>query len=193
MRFQISNLQSQISNRRSDARRAGGRKQEIRNAQKSGANFPKSEIRNGYTLIELLVVMGLTTIVTGVLVTVIYQFYTVTSLGNAQLAVDADLRNAGLWLMRDGSQGQTFTSTPGVCVPFAFDTGPQRGVVYTYSFSGSTLSRQDGSTGQVIGVARRLAAPPTCSVQGQSAVIVLTSATGKVSNSATFTVTLRVH
>jgi hypothetical protein len=74
---------------------------------------------------------------------VIYQFYTVTSLGNAQLAVDADLRNAGLWLMRDGSQGQTFTSTPGVCVPFAFNTGPQRGVVYTYSFSGSTLSRQD--------------------------------------------------
>jgi hypothetical protein len=136
--------------------------------------------------------MGLTTIVTGVLVTVIYQFYTVTSLGNAQLAVDADLRNAGLWLMRDGSQGQTFASTPGVCVPFAFDTGPQRGVVYMYSFSGSTLSRQDGITGQVIGVARRVTGVQ-CQQTGRSVAITLTSATGKVSNSATFTVTLRVH
>lgn len=151
----------------------------------------KSKIRNGYTLVELLVVMGLITIVTGVLVTVIYQFYTVTSLGNAQLAVDADLRNAGLWLMRDGSQGQTFTSTPGVCVPFAFDTGPQRGVVYSYSFSGSTLSRQDSSTGQVIGVARRVTGVQ-CQQTGRSVAITLTSANGKVSNSAVFTVALRV-
>ena len=152
----------------------------------------KSKIKNGYTLVELLVVLGLTTIVTGVLVTVIYQFYTVTSLGNAQLAVDADLRNAGLWLMRDGNQSTVFTQT-GTCGVFAAPTYTGSTRYITYTFLAGTLSRQDSSTGQVIGVARRLAAPPTCSVQGQSAVIVLTSTVGKVSNSATFTVTLRVH
>jgi hypothetical protein len=146
-------------------------------------------------LVELLVVMGLITIVTGVLVTVIYQFYTVTSLGNAQLAVDADLRNAGLWLMRDGNQSASFTPV-GACGVFAAPTyiGSVSSTRYiTYTFSANTLNRHDSSTGQVIGVARRLAAPPTCSVQGQSAVILLTSATGKVSNSVTFTVTLRVR
>jgi prepilin-type N-terminal cleavage/methylation domain-containing protein len=153
----------------------------------------KSEIQNGYTLVELLVVMGLITIVTGVLVTVIYQFYTVTSLGNAQLAVDADLRNAGLWLMRDGNQSAVFTQT-GTCGVFAAPTFIGSTRYITYTFSAGTLNRRDsGTPGQVIGVARRLAAPPTCSVQGQSAVILLTSATGQVSNSATFTVTLRVH
>ena len=151
--------------------------------------IPNTQI--GYTLVELLVVIGLLTIVTGVLVAIIYQFYTVTRWGNAQLAVDADLRNAGLWLMRDGSQSQTFTSTPGTCTPLAFNTGPQRGVVYIYSLSGSTLSRQDSSTGHTLGVARRVTGVQ-CWQTGRSVVIVLTSASGNVSNSATFTVALRV-
>ncbi len=152
--------------------------------------FKVSNLKNGYTLVELLVVMGLITIVTGVLVTVIYQFYTVTSLGNAQLAVDADLRNAGLWLMRDGNQSTVFTQT-GTCGVFAAPTFIGSTRYITYTFSAGTLSRQDSGTGQVIGVARRVTGVQ-CQQNGRSVSITLTSANGNVSNSAMFTVALRV-
>jgi prepilin-type N-terminal cleavage/methylation domain-containing protein len=145
--------------------------------------------QRGFTLTELLVALGLISVVTGVLVTVIYQFYSISRWGNAQMAVDADLRNAGLWLVRDGNESHVLTPTL-PCNTFTFDTGRSR--LYTYTMSGSTLNRTDSQTGQTIGVARRLTAPPVCNIQGRMAMITLTSAMGSVSSSATFTVTLRV-
>lgn len=147
--------------------------------------------QHGYTLTELLVVIALLALVTGVLSVTIYQFYRVTSWGNAQLAVDADLRNAGLWLMRDGNESKSFTPG-GTCG--AFYTGPARNITYTYSYSAAdkTLYRHDSTTGQTIGVARRITAAPLCTVQGRSVLVTLTASSGDVSTSVTFTVTLRV-
>jgi prepilin-type N-terminal cleavage/methylation domain-containing protein len=145
---------------------------------------------NGYTLTELLVVLGLLSLVTGVLATTIYQFYTVTNWGNSQMVVDADLRNAGLWLMRDGNESKVFTGTLG-CNSFVFDTG--RGTLYTYTRSGNTLSRLDSTTGQTLNVARRVTdvqCPPGAATGTVAVTMVSTS--GKVSSSASFTMTMRV-
>lgn len=153
--------------------------------------YPIPNTQQGYTLTELLVAIALLALVTGVLSAALYQFYTVTSWGNAQLAVDADLRNAGLWLMRDGNESESFTPG-GTCG--AFYTGPTRNITYTYSYSAGdrTLYRQDSSTGQMVGVARRITAAPICTVQGRSVLVTLTASSGRVSHSFTFTVTLRV-
>ncbi|MGD2205184.1 MAG: type II secretion system protein [Anaerolineae bacterium] len=141
-------------------------------------------------MIELLVVLAIISIVTGLLVTIVYQFLSIPRWGNAQLAVDHDLRNAGLWLMRDGSESREFTGTPGTCTPFRFDTG-RPGVVYTYTRTVDTLNRQDGS--QTIGVARRVdsVACPSGTVTGTIA-ITLISIEGDLSASQTYTVTMRV-
>lgn len=152
---------------------------------------PILDTQRGYTMTELLVAIALLALVTGVLSAALYQFYTVTSWGNAQLAVDADLRNAGLWLMRDGNESESFRPG-GTCG--AFYTGPTRNITYTYSYSASdqTLYRQDSSTGQIVGVARRITAAPICTTQARSVLVTLTPSSGGVSTSFTFTVTLRV-
>lgn len=149
---------------------------------------------SGFTLIELLVVIGLLALLAGLLATIVYQFLTIPRWGNAQLAVDSDLRNAGLWLIRDGNQSYEFTGTAGDCTPFTFNTGPERGVVYTYTRSGDTLSRQDSSTGQTVGVARHVSGVqcPSGTTTGPVA-ITLISTSGDVSASQTFTVTMRVR
>jgi prepilin-type N-terminal cleavage/methylation domain-containing protein len=156
----------------------------------------ESKIRNGYTLTELLVVLALLSLATGVLAMTIYQFYAVTNWGNAQMAVDADLRNAGQWLEHDGNQSISFTPGGG-CGVFAAPayTGSISTTRYiAYVYSSPTLNRQDSSApGQTISVARRIATPPLCTVQGRMVIVNLTSKVGNVSNIATFTVTLRVN
>jgi prepilin-type N-terminal cleavage/methylation domain-containing protein len=179
MKFQISNFKSAI-----------------RNPQRPEERGELSEIRNGYTLPELLVVLALLSVVTGVLSVTIYQFYTVTNWGNAQLTVDADMRNAGLWLVRDGNQSFGFTPGGG-CGVFAAPTytGSISATRYiTYTYSSPTLSRQDsGAPGQTIGVARHVTAVQCVPGAATGTVkVTIISTSGKVSNSATFTVTMRV-
>ncbi len=130
---------------------------------------------------------------TGLLVTILYQLLTIPRWGNAQLATDSDLRNAGLWLVRDGNESLDFTGTPGACTPFAFNTGPAHGEVYTYSLSGTTLNRQDGGTGRINGVARHVSSVvcPSGTTSG-TVTITLVSSVGNVSTSQTFIVTTRV-
>lgn len=147
--------------------------------------------QRGFTLVELIVVLGTVSLVTGVTVMIIYQLLIVPAQGNARLAIDADLRTANLWLMRDGNESQTFTPG-GTCG--VFYTGAARNSSYTYSYVAATrtLNRTDSSTGSTLGVARHLAAAPTCTVQGQIVVVEFTSSSGAVSSTATITVALRV-
>lgn len=144
--------------------------------------------QHGFTLLELLAALAIIALVTGMLVMIMYQIMNIPRWGNAQLTVDGDLRNAGLWLMRDGNESRVFTGTA-PCDSFVFDTG--RGTVYTYTLSGSTLSRDSG--GQTIGVARHVSDMqcPSGTVTGTVAVSI-TASSGTVSGSAVFTVTMRV-
>ena len=145
----------------------------------------------GYTLIELVVATAIIAVVTSVLGMILYQMLALPRQGNDQLAVDSDLRNAGLWLMRDGSESQRFTgSAP--CTSFVFDTGPVHGAVYTYTLNGETLRRDDGT--RTIGVARHVAGLdcPSGTVT-EMVAIALTAASDSVSASQTYTVALRVH
>ena len=149
----------------------------------------------GFTLIELLVVIAIIAIVTGTLVAIIYQFVKVPRWGNAQLAVDHDLRNVGMWLMRDGNQSTTFTPG-GTCGVFAAPTytGSTRTITYTYSAAANTLNRQDSGTGRTTAVARNLTSVqcPAGVVTGTVAFSV-TAASGDVSASQAYTVTMRVQ
>ncbi|HEC33676.1 MAG TPA: type II secretion system protein [Chloroflexi bacterium] len=185
---------------RSKRQEAGSRKQEAR-SKRQEAGSRKQEARNtrhvsrftqGFTLVELLVVIAIISIVTGLLLMILYQFLRLPRWGNAQLAVNSDLRNAGLWLMRDGNESRVFTGAV-PCDVFTFDTG--RGTTYAYALSGSTLWRTDSSTGQTIGVARHVTGIecPTGLVTGTVPVtVIITSTSGGISDSGTFTVTLRV-
>jgi len=147
---------------------------------------------HGFTLIELLAVIAIISMVTGLLVTILYQFLTIPRWGNAQLAVDSDLRNAGLWLVRDGNESASFIPG-GTCG--IFYTGPTRNISYTYSYlpAENALSRQDSDTGQTISVARHVSGVQCPSVMTTDTVaITLVSSSGDVSASQTFTVALRV-
>ena len=142
--------------------------------------------RAGFTLVELLVVLGLIAVVTGLLVTIFYQFWRVPRWGNAQMTADSDLRNVGLWLVRDGNQSRAFIPG-GTCG--SFQTG--HGEVYTYSLSGESLQRTDSSGGTVT-VARHVRAI-SCTTDGERVFVTVQVAVGPVSTSATYTVTMRVE
>ncbi len=161
---------------------------ETRNTKHETRNpFHVSRFTPGFTLVELLVVIAILSIVTGLLVTIFYQFLNIPRWGNAQLAVDSDLRNAGLWLTRDGNESRVFTGTA-PCDTFTFDTG----VHYEYEHDANTLWRTD--SGQTIGVARHVSSVQCLSGTTTGTVaITLVSSRGDVSASQTFTVTMRVR
>jgi prepilin-type N-terminal cleavage/methylation domain-containing protein len=158
---------------------AGGKKQEATGSEQ------------GFTLVELLAVIAILSIIFGVLAAILLQFMDVTRAGNGQMAVDGALRNAGLWLTRDGNESRALTGGAG-CDTFVFDTGPDHGAVYTYTLSSGTLWRDDGTTNR--GVARDVSdvVCPSGTVTGTVAITVFSSSAG-VSGSQTYTVTLRVR
>ncbi len=149
-----------------------------------------SRSERGFSLVELLVVMGILGILIALLGTIIYQLMNIPRWGIAQMNVDSDLRNAGLWLIRDGNQSQVFTGTV-ACNAFTFGTGPERGLEYTYTLTGTTLTRTDGT--ETNAVTRRLSALDCASgtITG-TAVLTLTATSGEVSASQVFTITMRV-
>ncbi len=156
--------------------------------------------QHGYTLPELLVVIALLALVTGVLSLALYQFYTVTSWGNAQLAVDADLRNAGLWLMRDGNQAWDFSAGAGpIYGTFAITTTDNTPATATYRYdAGATTLWRDyqtaaGTTSTIVARRIRQESDVSFTDYGRTVRVQVISTSGNVSGSAIFTVTLRVE
>lgn len=139
----------------------------------------------GFTLVELLVVLGLVAVLTGILAMILYQFWRVPRWGTAQMALDGDLRSAGLWLVRDGNESQAFVAD-GSCGTFQTAHGP----AYTYSLQGTALERsQEG--GPTVTVARHVLGL-SCAAMGDQVQVALQVGQGPVSASAVFTVTMRV-
>ncbi|HEY90165.1 MAG TPA: prepilin-type N-terminal cleavage/methylation domain-containing protein [Thermoflexia bacterium] len=144
----------------------------------------------GFTLVELLVVLGILTLITGTLLLILNQIFDIPRWGNAQLAVDSDLRNAALWLVRDANESQAFTGTAGSCVPFTFTHGSEQ---YGYTLNGETLERRAGIT-TTNNIARHVSEIncPSGTVTGTVAVTLHATA-GEVSGSATYTLTMRQY
>ncbi len=134
----------------------------------------------GMTLTELLVVLAITAMITGILVTVIYQIYQITGWGNDELVVQHDLQNAATWLNRDVmkarsaevSDSQMTLTIPnydlaGDSIIFSASV-----ITYTFSITDSTLTRDSGAS--MLIVARHIVSNPFPSAGTFSSIITVT-------------------
>jgi len=156
----------------------------------------------GFTLVELLVSLSILALVTGMLVMIVYQVMTVPRWGNSELNVTADLRNTGLWLLRDANQSWKFD--PGADPVYGTftmtqTTGSTATVQYFYEDGQLKRTSQAGVDTRTHTVAHRIAnggdvvfAPAAGSV---TVDVTATSGTGssQVSSTQQYTVALRVR
>jgi prepilin-type N-terminal cleavage/methylation domain-containing protein len=156
----------------------------------------------GFTLVELLVALSISALVTGMLVMILYQVMTVPRWGNSELNVIADLRNAGLWLVRDGNQSWKFEAGADMLYgTFAMTqtTGAAASVLYFYEDGQLKRSVQIGADVRTHTVAHRIASVgDVVFAQGPGSVtvdITPTSGTGssQVSSTQQYVVALRVR
>ena len=146
----------------------------------------------GITLTELLVALAIAGLITGTLVTAIYQIYQVTGWGSNQLRVQHDLQNAATWLNRDvvsASSAEVSDSQMVLTIPY-FPSGTFtytadiRIITYTFSTAEKTLARD--SVTSTVTVARHVnsfAPSPTGTVTFVI-TITITSQAGDVTGSA---------
>jgi len=148
----------------------------------------------GITLVELLVVLAITAMITGILVTVIYQIYQITARGNDELVVQHDLQNAATWLNRDvltASEADVSGSRMTLTIPYSITdtTILTRTITYTYSETVGTLTRNS------VTIARYVYTDPFPSVgiiEAPNVVTVtLSSKAGDVPGSGTFALKMR--
>jgi len=139
----------------------------------------------GFTLVELLVAIGILALVTGTLTLIVYHFVTIPRWGNARMTVDGALRNAGVWLRRDGNQSEAFVPG-GSCGTFETAHGP----TFEYALTGDTLYRVEGGQTQV--VARHIDTI-TCSANGNVVTVTLVASEGDVTDNATYQVVMRAY
>ncbi len=145
----------------------------------------------GMTLAELLVVLAITAMITGILVTVIYQIYQITGWGNDELVVQHDLQNAATWLNRDvlkARSAEVSDSQMTLVIP-DHRTTPTLSIstyviTYTFSITDSTLTRD--SDNSMLIVARHIVSNPFPPADTFSSIITITitSQAGDVTESA---------
>jgi len=152
----------------------------------------------GVTLVEILVALAITALITGTLVTGIYQIYQVTGWGNNQMRVQHDLQNAATWLNRDvvsaSSAHIASASQMTLTLPYVgsiiTDT-VSRVITYTFSITDSTLTRDsDDSTLIVARHVNSFVPSPTGTVTSVI-TITITSQAGVVTGSATLHLDMR--
>ena len=146
----------------------------------------------GMTLVEILVVLAITGLITGILVTVIYQIYQITGWGNNELVVQHDLQNAATWLNRDvisASEAEVISSRMVLTIPTSIiDT---INITYTYSEAEGTLSRDSGASSLII--ARHVDSVDFSATDTVTSAIIITitSRASDVTQSATLYLDLR--
>jgi len=114
------------------------------------------------TLVEILVALAITGLITGILVTAIYQIYQVTGWGSNQMRVQHDLQNAATWLNRDvvsASSAEVTGSQMILTIPYYPSgtytyTADIRTITYTFSTAEKTLARD--SVTSTVTVARHV-------------------------------------
>jgi len=152
----------------------------------------------GMTLVEILVALAITGLITGTLVTAIYQIYQVTGWGSNQMRVQHDLQNAATWLNRDvvsaSSAHIASASQMTLTLPYVgsiiTDT-VSRVITYTFSITDSTLTRDsDDSTLIVARHVNSFIPSPTGTVTSVI-TITITSQAGDVTRSATLHLDMR--
>lgn len=133
----------------------------------------------GTSAVELLLALAITGLITGILVTAIYQIYHITGWGYAELMVQHDLQNAATWLHRDVVCARSATpngtgSQIVLTVPYLI-TGT-RTITYTYVPATKELIRI--SNGSWFTVAHHIVFnpfPPTTHTITSNITITLTS------------------
>ena len=145
----------------------------------------------GVTLTELLVALAITGLITGTLVTVMYQINRITSWGNDELVVQHDLQNAATWLNRDvikARSAEVSDSQMILVIPYYVISETlniyTNVITYTFSITDSTLTRDSGYSTLI--VARHIVShpfPPTDTINS-TITITITSQAGDVTESA---------
>ena len=148
----------------------------------------------GITLTELLVVLAITAMITGILVTVIYQIFNITDWGNNELRVQHDLQNAATWLNRDvvsASEAGVTDSRMVLTIPYCITATLT--VTYTYSAADRTLARDSG--GSELIVARHVDSVDFSATGTVTSVIIITitSRASDVTQSATLQLDMRTE
>lgn len=151
------------------------------------------------TLVEILVALAIAGLITGTLVTAIYQIYQRTGWGSNQMRVQHDLQNAATWLNRDvvsASSAEVTGSQMILTIPY-FSSGTYtytadiRTITYTFSTAERILARD--SVTSTVTVARHIVSspfPPTDTITS-TITITLTSQAGDVTGSATLHLDMR--
>jgi len=135
----------------------------------------------GMTLVEILVALAITGLITGILVTAIYQIYQVTGWGSNQMRVQHDLQNAATWLNRDVVSAYSAhivsASEMTLTIPYVdsmiTDTVNTRVITYTFSITDSILTRDCGDSTLIV---------------ARHAISFIPSPTGMVTSAITITI-----
>ena len=153
----------------------------------------------GMTLVEILVALAITGLITGILVTVIYQIYQVTGWGNNELVVQHDLQNAATWFNRDvvsaSSAHIVSASQMTLTIPYVgsiiTDTVYTRVITYTFSITNSTLTRDSDDSTLIVARHVNSFVPSPTGMVTSAIMITLTSQAGDVTGSATLHLDMR--
>ena len=155
----------------------------------------------GMTLVEILVALAITALITGTLVTAIYQIYQVTGWGSNQMRVQHDLQNAATWLNRDvvsaSSAHIASASQMTLTIPYLDSmitdtvTVYTRVITYTFSITDSTLTRDSGDSTLIVARHVNSFIPSPTGTVTSVITITITSQAGDVTRSATLHLDMR--
>jgi type II secretory pathway pseudopilin PulG len=161
----------------------------------ASGRLPRGEA--GASLVELLVAVAISSVVLTMLGSAVFQFYSISSYGQARMAVLHDLQNAGLWLGRDASEAADFT--PGGGNIYGTFDWSDSSVQFRYSYDAAdnALVREQllgGVVQSTVTVARHIAAQGDVSFTptGQRVSVDITATSAGVTASHTIILAMRV-